>query len=472
IYSESDTDIGTAFSNAMNSAQVDCVIELGDFLETSGDGDPQTDLNTIEDLYDNSTAPRYHVIGNWDMADPAWVNAADYFDQIENGLAGDVSTIDEFGDPCDTDSFFNAGSESAQDISRYYAFNFADGTKGIVLDLTGKTTPTNEYRSGQSGKRIIMPPLQAAWLEAYLDGNTGVPIVVFVHQWLYPAVAADETNAAVIRALLESNGNVVAVFQGDIHPGDGGFWQDGPTRTEYDQGLQPAPGGGSPLVNGIRYYHLRAVVCGWGAGIASTANQVDPCDYDTWTEATPANAYYIAHIGRNLGDDGKYWIHVHGYGTNPGGASDSRHMLARWKLDDAAGQTTIESTNGNNDGVSDNNVNRGSSAPPNYESSMLFNGTSDQVEATSVILDGYPFSVSAWFNALNVSATDKNIFSVGDVGVLGQNFGMRLDQNGKAEMWSRNGGAQDPLTSTLTYDDGKWRHMVAVWAFATSKELY
>lgn len=465
FYSESDTDV-TTFGTAMDAAQVDCVIEMGDIIDDSGNSDPQTDLNTIEDLYDNFSGPRYHVIGNWDHSDSGWADDDDFFDQIENGEAGDVSTIDDFPET-DAKAYYAAGSESAENISRYYSFAFPDGSLGVVLDLTGVDDASGDYIFGTTSKQTIVPADQQTWLSTFLGNNTSVPIVVFTHLRI-----DNNANYADVKATLEGAGNVVAVISGDIHPGDGAYWKDGAVRSFYDQGLQPAPGESGALINGVRHYHCRAPVIGWGETDPSTANEVDPCDYDTWTEGTPANAYYIAHIGRNLGEDGKFWIHVHGYGTNPGGKSDSRHMLSRWLLNDATGQTTVESTNGNEDGTSVNNVNRGTGAPLNYDASMLFNGSSDAVRATSVILDGYPFTVSSWVKRTGSLASDKTIFATGKVGALNISYGLRFNNLGNAQLWARDAGASDELTSSATYEDDRWHNITGVWTSATSRELY
>jgi len=481
FYSESANEI-TAFCTAMALHDPDAVVEGGDFVEDSDDGDPQTDLDTIEDLFD-AFSPRYHVIGNWDLYDPCWADAADYFDQIENGNDPCVLTLPT----TDGEAYFAAGSESGANISRYYAFEMPDGVIGIVLDSTGQVTgDTTKYyihSQGLLGQGGI-PTAQMTWLDTFLDNNTTVPIIVFVHHHVWPwqiGYAGDGDaafrivrNAETLKTTLEQHGNVVAVFSGHAHPASQQYWSD----TLYDQYID-GPEINSNLShfytksNGIRYYPMRATVTGWGAGSTSTSDSDVEEDFESWGETTPASAYYLITAGANLGDNGQYYVHVKGYGANPGGLSDDDNMLARWKLDDTAGQKTVESTNGNQDGTSANNIIRGSGAPPALNSSMAFAVSStDYITNDEIVVSQYPFTFAGWFK-IPAGGVTMTIFAVNDASASQKFAAMRINSSNQAEMGVRNGvAAEETTASSITYVDNTWHHMVAVFTDSTHRDLY
>jgi len=319
FYSESIGDL-TICVNDANANAADAIIELGDYVEDSGDSGGQADLAAIEAVYANFNGPRYHVIGNWDIFDDDFITADDFFALIENGEPNDVSTIDSFpiNDP---NAYFPDGSASSQPISRYYAFNLPGGIKGVVLDGTGNLNNSDTYVASIG----LIPETQLVWLDSYLAANSSFPIVVFTHCWLWPQINDyyNVKNASSVRDIIETYGNVIAVFQGHHHPGAQGWWADG-SWIRYSEGLQNATGVFGEKHNGIKYYCLRSAVCGWGASPVSTANKVggdNPDAFPYWTENTPSNAYYKITIDTFFGRE-EYDVQVEGFGTNPGGLTD------------------------------------------------------------------------------------------------------------------------------------------------------
>ncbi len=474
FYSESVSDV-TAFSTAMNLRDPDVVIENGDFIETSDDGDPQTDLNTIEDVFDNFLGPFYHVIGNWALADPCWVNTADFMDQIENGNDPCVMTLPT----TDGEAYFAAGSEGGNNISRYYAFELPDGVIGIVLDSNGRRVgDTTIYQVGDTG--LIgggqIPDAQRTWLTTFLDNNTSVPIVVFMHHRLWPENqninhVQDTTAADDIRAILERNGNVVAVFQGHVHPASQKWWDDTTFENHID-GPESSNDGFVSELNGIKYYILRSLVLGWGAGETSTSDSAVEGDFETWGETTPASVYYLITVGRNRGDNGEFYVHAKGFGANPGGLSDSDNLLARWKLDDEAGQTSVKSTNGNQNGTSDNDIVRGVGAPANFNRSMLFvRASNDVVTNEEIVVSQYPFTFSGWFKT--TGGQQGTIFAINGVSAANKYAVMIIQGAGFAEMGVKDGfTAEEKNTGSTAYDDDRWHHMVATFADKDIWNLY
>ena len=318
FYSEASADL-TAFVNAMNAdAQVKAIIETGDF---NADGDVKTGgtiLSEAEAIFDNFIGARYHVLGNWDMLDADFTGPQDWFDYIINGTRS-PETIIEIGGTTYNDS--NADAKAGH----YYAFNFPNGGIGVVLDthwtLNGDTFGLNHKKATVAQG---CGAAQRTWLTALLAAHTTEPIVIFCHRWLYPDMTGVQPkilhtyfnagDAASVISILEAapGGNVVAVFQGHHHPGGQAWWDDSgiPAQgVEYHSRATDF----CNIKAGIKYYCLRAPICGWGS------NPDGPTTSDDDTEDTPANAYYKVAFGDFVKD--KFDVKVTGYGTNPGGES-------------------------------------------------------------------------------------------------------------------------------------------------------
>ncbi len=163
-----------AFVDAMNKANADFIIQLGDFCKCYDDNRP------LLEEWMKFDGPGYHVIGNHDT---------------DGGFNGDQVV-----------QFWKSDG-------RYYAFDI-NGYHFIVLDGNeGQRSDCRRYPS-------TFTTDQLDWLTADLAG-TSLPVVVFVHQPLNSDTGVE--NAAVVRYVLESamlsdgTKKVRLVFSGHDH---------------------------------------------------------------------------------------------------------------------------------------------------------------------------------------------------------------------------------------------------------------
>jgi len=229
-YRESDRKLAECVS-VMNERRVDFLVELGDFKDQ--DQKPQEArtlgfLRHIESVLARFTGPRYHVIGNHDV------------DSLSKAQFLSI-----------------APSPGAAPGQAHYAV-VRNGVRFIVLDADHKADGSDYDRGNFDWGDSNIDAAQLAWLERTL-ASSPEPVVVFVHQQLDGAGAYYVKNAPAVRRVLETPGNVLAVFQGHRHEG------------AYS------------VINGIPYYTLKGVIEGSGPD---------------------ANAYAIVEVR----DDGSVWV--------------------------------------------------------------------------------------------------------------------------------------------------------------------
>lgn len=182
-----------AFTDAMNAASVDFVVELGDFINGwvvfgADPGDPAripSVLAWADGLYAAFTGPRYHVVGNHDLFN------------LDKARIRSILGLDR------TYSSFDVG-----------AFHF------VILDVQ-YAEDGSDLANTYSGVAGFVPEVELAWLREDLRVNAGRPTVVFVHQmldsyiqeWGRPIVA----NQPDVQRIFNDAGNVVGVLQGHDH---------------------------------------------------------------------------------------------------------------------------------------------------------------------------------------------------------------------------------------------------------------
>lgn len=195
------------FVKNMNREKVNFVVELGDYV---GRGGPSREmvlewLRTVEAEYGRFQGPRYHVLGNHDMAP---LDKETYLNQVENtGIPYGLS---------------------------YYHFYFG-GIQFIVLDTDYRRDGTS-YGDGRPWKETFIPAEQLSWLKRTLASHSGKSIV-FMHQPLYDDGAdGNVENSREVRKVLEESGKVLAVINGHYHEGIG------------------------KRINGIYYYNMRSML--------------------------------------------------------------------------------------------------------------------------------------------------------------------------------------------------------------------
>jgi predicted phosphodiesterase len=229
-YRESDRKLAECVS-VMNDRRVDFLVELGDFKDQ--DQAPQEArtlgfLRHIESVLALFKGPRYHVMGNHDV------------DSLSKAQ-------------------FLSFAKSASIPPGQAHYSFAQkSVRFIVLDADHKTDGSDYDRGNFDWGDANIDAAQLAWLERTLTSSRE-PAVVFIHQQLDGEGAYYLKNAPAVRRILETPGNVLAVFQGHRHEG------------AYS------------VINGIPYYTLKGLIEGSGPD---------------------ANAYAIVEVR----DDGSVWV--------------------------------------------------------------------------------------------------------------------------------------------------------------------
>ncbi len=163
-----------AFVAAMGRAEVDFILQLGDFCWPAPRNRP------FLEAWNQFRGPRFHVLGNHDM---------------DGGYTRE-QTVAFYGMP-----------------DKHYVFSVGP-VRGIVLD-------GNEPGGKAAGYKRFVAAEQLAWLERELAQGDR-PTVLFIHQ---PFDADHEgclENSAAVRTVLEraeqrKPGSVVAVFGGHLH---------------------------------------------------------------------------------------------------------------------------------------------------------------------------------------------------------------------------------------------------------------
>lgn len=161
------------------------VVELGDLIDAADTVDvEQSYLKTINREFSAICKDRHYVLGNHCV---------------------DTLKKEEF-----------LGSVE-QDRS-YYSFD-RDGIHFIVLDSCFRSDGEPYGRKNFKWTDANIPTAELAWLEADLKANTK-PVIVFAHQRLDVNNNHGVKNNAEVRKLLETSGQVLAVFQGHSHQND------------------------------------------------------------------------------------------------------------------------------------------------------------------------------------------------------------------------------------------------------------
>ena len=197
--------------NDFNNQDLDFVIQLGDLID---EDTPQwNNLNNIMPIYNQLTAPKYHVLGNHDFWRP---NDPDVNDALSAfGLSKryyDFTYNDWQFIVLDTDDLTHR--------SPYYDFT-ADGKQAeadqMWISIQGRYNGYN-YNGGIGNEQLV-------WLKNKLDDsrNAKQKVIVFGHMPLYPANNHNTWNDTELIETFESYGCVVAYINGHNHAGNYGY---------------------------------------------------------------------------------------------------------------------------------------------------------------------------------------------------------------------------------------------------------
>jgi predicted phosphodiesterase len=180
--------------DVMNNEKVDFVIHLGDFKDEDQNKqreDTLKYLRAIEAAFGKFNGPRYHCVGNHDVDS---ITKQQFLTNIENtGISQDKS---------------------------YYSFDSGD-FHCVVLDSNFHEDGRDHfYKEGADWRNTNMPKVELEWLSEDLK-STDLPVVIFSHHPLHEYETHGTTyqvsNYEEIQQVLESQKNVVAVFQGHVH---------------------------------------------------------------------------------------------------------------------------------------------------------------------------------------------------------------------------------------------------------------
>ena len=172
-----------------NSRKVGFVAELGDFCDAGGSkNDDIKYLREIGRDYAKFKGPRHYVLGNHCVT---------------------KLTKAEFLANCGT-----AIKKS------HYSFD-AGPYHFVVLDANFNPDETSYKPGNFHWAKSWIPAWQQKWLAEDLKKASRKKSIVFIHQNLHnEKEATGVKNAPAVRRVLESAGNVLAVFQGHKHEGD------------------------------------------------------------------------------------------------------------------------------------------------------------------------------------------------------------------------------------------------------------
>ncbi len=168
-----------------NQNKLDFVVELGDLIDAAASVDVERRyLKTINTQFSKICNDRHYVLGNHCV---------------------DTLTKDEF----------LGGVEKTKS---YYSFD-RGGYHFVVLDSCFRSDGQPYGRRNFKWTDANVPPAELDWLKADLQSNRS-PVIVFAHQRLDVSNNHGVRNNAEVRKVLESAGNVLAVFQGHSHQND------------------------------------------------------------------------------------------------------------------------------------------------------------------------------------------------------------------------------------------------------------
>jgi len=186
--------------------QIEFVVELGDFIDAADSVQIEKQyLKAVNRRFADICDERYYVLGNHCVDT---LNKQEFLEEVEQEKS-------------------------------YFSFEHA-GIHFVVLDSCFRSDGKPYQRKNFQWTDANIPEDELEWLEGDLKGVSG-PVVVFAHQRLDVDNSYGVRNNALVRKVLETNGNVLAVFQGHSH------------KNELRE------------IGGIRYCTMVAMVEGTGA---------------------------------------------------------------------------------------------------------------------------------------------------------------------------------------------------------------
>ncbi len=144
-------------------------------------------------------------------------------------------------------------------------------------------------------------------------------------------------------------------------------------------------------------------------------------------------------------------------------------LIAHWKLDDPVGQKSVVDQVGTYSGeYAAVNISHGFG-------SVRFNGV-QYISNNDTTVGTYPFTIVAEvrFQVGQLAGTGA-IVGLTTLGAINQHSLLRIDASGSYSILNRNGAGglnRQVATTSKTYVDSKWHHVVAVCANDSSRKIY
>ena len=165
--------------------QISVLIELGDLIDAAETVEKErTYLKTINQKFSKICSNRHYVLGNHCV------------------------------DTLKKEEFLKGEGQKES----YYSFD-QEGFHFIVLDACFRSDGVAYERKNFHWTDANIPPTELKWLQEDLKANER-PVIVLAHQRLDVSNNHGVKNNREVRSLLESSGNVIAVFQGHSHQND------------------------------------------------------------------------------------------------------------------------------------------------------------------------------------------------------------------------------------------------------------
>ena len=179
---------------ALNEADLDFLIHLGDFKDQGAEANPQETLKylqEVETVFQRFDGDGYHALGNHDVDS---IRKAEFLRNIKN-----------------------AGQEQARS---YYSFE-TSAFICIVLDANYDAAGKDHfYVEGANWEDAHIPPEELEWFKNTLT-QAQKPVLVFCHHPLYPFYKEGSkfhvTNHQEVQELMEASQKVIACFHGHVH---------------------------------------------------------------------------------------------------------------------------------------------------------------------------------------------------------------------------------------------------------------
>lgn len=165
--------------------QPNLIVELGDLIDAADQVAVELDyLHSINDKLVTISSERHYVLGNHCV---------------------DTLTKEEF-------------LHAVGQPQSFYSFN-RNGFHFVVLDCCFREDGVAYGRKNFQWTDTYLPQPELEWLKSDLQSND-LRTIVFVHQRLDVSNSHGVKNGGDVRQVLESTGNVLAVFQGHSHHND------------------------------------------------------------------------------------------------------------------------------------------------------------------------------------------------------------------------------------------------------------